>query len=330
MANPYFRNIPDFEYVSRAPEPQNISDYTAVKNLFKRGKLREEIFGNLNFFTKYNIIGDERPDNVASKIYGDETLDWVILLSNNILNIRTEWPMPQRAFDRFLLGKYRIGNEDEEETYNRIYNGIHHYESPEIRNSQGITILKKGLTIPQNFSVSYYDSLLGINETVGSKDEEFIVTNIFSGNGTTSSNIITVELNRPIGGLNVNSAIQIQGEIKIQGVPTPGYNGSYEIDEVVNPTTIRYKTVTAPKIPNPNISASTVTLNVTKSNIAIPITNFEFEDQIQNKKRNIFILKPIYLNVVYNDLDSIMPYKQGSTQYLSRTLKRGDNIRLYQ
>jgi hypothetical protein len=248
MANPYFRNIPDFEYVSRAPEPQNISDYTTVKNLFKRGKLREEIFGNLNFFTKYNIIGDERPDNVASKIYNDETLDWVILLSNNILNIRTEWPMPQRAFDTYLQEKYRpiLGSnklydlidgrkvkgmelKDVESTF---FSVIHHYESPEIRNSQGITILKKGLRIPQNFSVSYYDSLLDINET--------------------------------------------------------------------------------------------------KSNIAIPITNFEFEDQIQNKKRNIFILKPIYLNVVYNDLDSIMPYKQGSEQYLSRTLKRGDNIRLYQ
>jgi hypothetical protein len=232
MPNPYFRNIPNFQYVSRSPEPKNISDYISVKNLFKRGKLREEIFGNLNFFTKYDIIGDERPDNVAYKVYDDETLDWVILLSNNILNIRTEWPMPQRAFDRFLIDKYKIGNEDEEETYNRIYNEIHHYESPEIRNSQGITILKKGLTIPQNFSVSYYDSLLGIN--------------------------------------------------------------------------------------------------VTESNIAIPVTNFEFEEKIQDKKRNIFILKPKYLNIFYNDLDTIMPYKQGSAQYVSRTLKRGDNLRLYQ
>jgi len=35
------------------------------------------------------------------------------------------------------------------------------------------------------------------------------------------------------------------------------------------------------------------------------------------------------LNIVVNDMDNIMPYKKGSTQYVSETLKRGDNIRLY-
>ena len=232
MTRPYFENVPNFDYVTRAPEPKNISDYTTVKNLFKRGKLREEIFGNLNFFTKYSIIGDERPDNVAYEIYNDETLDWVILLSNNILSIRTEWPLPQSGFDRFLITKYKVGSEPDENTYNRIYNIVHHHESPEIKNTLGITVLPEGLQIPQDFSLTYYDA--------GLRDE------FISGN------------------------------------------------------------------------------------IAIPIKNYEYEIGIQEKKRNIFILKPKYLNVVYNDLDDIMPYKQGSVQYLSRTLKRGDNLRLYQ
>jgi hypothetical protein len=99
-------------------------------------------------------------------------------------------------------------------------------------------------------------AITGEFEIVGSKGEDFIVTNIFSGNGITSSDIITVELNRPIAGLNVNTAI------RIQGVPTPGYNGSYVINEIVDATTIRYRAVTAPVIPNPNISTSTVILNV--------------------------------------------------------------------
>ena len=36
-----------------------------------------------------------------------------------------------------------------------------------------------------------------------------------------------------------------------------------------------------------------------------------------------------YLNVVLNDMDRIMPYKTGSTQYVSETLVKGENIRLY-
>jgi hypothetical protein len=94
MSN-YFRQLPNFEYVSRLPNAK-ISDYIAVKNFFKKGKIREDIFQDTTFFEKYKIIGDDRPDNVADKIYGDSTLDWVVLLSNNIINIQTEWPIYAR------------------------------------------------------------------------------------------------------------------------------------------------------------------------------------------------------------------------------------------
>ena len=59
-------------------------------------------FNNLTYFTKYQIVGDDRPDNVAFKVYDDETLDWVILLSNNITNIQTEWPLAHQSFYNFL------------------------------------------------------------------------------------------------------------------------------------------------------------------------------------------------------------------------------------
>ena len=74
MPNPYFRQVPDFEYVSRLPNAK-ISDYIRVKNLFKRGKLADDIFPNLNFFTKYQVEGDDRPDNVAYKVYNESSVD---------------------------------------------------------------------------------------------------------------------------------------------------------------------------------------------------------------------------------------------------------------
>ena len=118
MSN-YFKQVPNLEYVSRLPNAK-ISDYITVKNLFKRGNLADDIFQDLTIFTKYEIKGDDRPDNVANKVYQDPDLDWVILLSNNIINIQSEWPMPQRDFDRYLLDKY--------ETYEKL-NDIHHYEN---------------------------------------------------------------------------------------------------------------------------------------------------------------------------------------------------------
>jgi len=223
MTKPYFRQVPNLDYVSRTAENKAISDYIPVKNLFKKGKLREDIFGNLNFFTKYKIVGDERPDNVAYKIYNDETLDWVVLLSNNILNVQTEWPLSQTSFDTVMLEKY--------ESYANL-NATHHYETVEVKNNAGAIIIPQGLQVPQNYSVTYYDASLGFE--------------------------------------------------------------------------------------------------VTKTNITREVTNLQYEEKIENDKRNIFILKPKYLNIIFNDLDDIMPYKKGSTQYVNATLKRGDNIRLFE
>ena len=42
----YFRQVPNFDYVSRLPNA-NIGDYIPVKNIFKKGKLREDIFQDL-------------------------------------------------------------------------------------------------------------------------------------------------------------------------------------------------------------------------------------------------------------------------------------------
>jgi hypothetical protein len=224
MARPYFRNLPDFEYVNRTSDATNISDYTTVKNLFKKGKLREDIFQDTTFFEKYQIKGDDRPDNVANEVYSDPTLDWVILLSNNILNIQSEWPMTQVGFDAYLLDKYG--------DYDTLYNGIHHYESNEVKNSQGIVIFPKGVRVSAAQSVSYYDYF---------SDEQFTI-----------------------------------------------------------------------------------------DNISTPVTNYDYEDKLNNDKRNIFILKGRYLNVIFDDLEEMMTYKEGSTQYVSETLKRADNIRLYE
>ena len=63
--------------------------------------------------------------------------------------------------------------------------------------------------------------------------------------------------------------------------------------------------------------------------ISRAITNLQYEEDVNNKKRRIFLLKPMYLNVVYDDIEEMMTYKKGSTQYVSETLKRADNARLF-
>ena len=68
---------------------------------------------------------------------------------------------------------------------------------------------------------------------------------------------------------------------------------------------------------------------IVRTDVAMPITNYAFEEKLNDEKRNIFILKPIYLNILFDDIDQIMRNKKGSTQFISATLVRGDDIRLF-
>ena len=149
MSKPYFRYIPNFEYANRLKENKNISSYIEVKNLFKRGKLREDIFQNLTYFTKYKVVGDERPDEIAYSVYGSQYYDWVVLLSNNIINYENEWPMEQQSFINYLYKKYKT---------DANINAVHHYESKQVRDSTKRIIVPAGLHVPSDYSITYYDS----------------------------------------------------------------------------------------------------------------------------------------------------------------------------
>ncbi len=329
MTQSYFRQVPDLEYVNRTKGNTDISNYITVKNLFKRGRLRPDIFGNLNFFNKYKIIGNERPDNIAFKEYGDSNLDWVILIANNILNLQDEWPLPQNSLDEILLEKYG--------SYDKLYSEIHHYETIEIKNSKGGIILPGGLETPNKWRTNG-NYIQAINTKI----------NQISG---TESKIATVTMYNGIKNLDVGS------EVYITNVSSDVYNGRFPITSVlkVGEVVIRFSYVlpSIPEVKQPEIlGTEQVTFTVegtvgtgnayyyeyydNNSYNTIPaakmtqaVTNYQYEIKKENDKRNIYILKPQYLNVVFNDMDKIMPYKKGAAQYVNSTLKKGENINLY-
>ena len=152
----YFDLFPNVELPSFSDRRRSSFDYITIKNLFKRGRVRDDIFGNVIAFSKYLVLDGERPDSVAKKIYEDENLDWVVLLSNNIINVQDEWPMGQYDFQRYLDNKYSIDQLSE----------IHHYETNEIRNENGVLLLQGGLIVDADFTFKY--SLDGTLETVNS------------------------------------------------------------------------------------------------------------------------------------------------------------------
>ena len=68
MANPYFRNIPNFAYINRDNNRES-DTYSSVKNLFKRAKLRTDVDQAITAFEYYQIPDNMRPDVLAKNLY---------------------------------------------------------------------------------------------------------------------------------------------------------------------------------------------------------------------------------------------------------------------
>ena len=145
MSN-YFRRLPNLDYPSLLKDRESNTDFIQTKNLFRRAKVREDLFANFMQFNKYKIIGDERPDNVAEKVYGNSNLDWVVMMSNNIIDINNEWPLTQFQLNSFLDDKY---------TPQELVS-IHHYETLELRDNKNQLILPAGLVVDADFSLEYF------------------------------------------------------------------------------------------------------------------------------------------------------------------------------
>ena len=144
----YFRELPDLEYQNFISNSISSQSYVKVKNLFRRNKLRDDLQNVFTIFNKYEIMEGARPDTVAEEIYGDDQLDWVVLLTAGIINVRDEWPLSDREIYDFVESKYGLAN----------INSNHHYETKEIKDSMGRLILPSGQVVDSNFSVTYSEN----------------------------------------------------------------------------------------------------------------------------------------------------------------------------
>jgi hypothetical protein len=214
----YFNELPNLEYLSQLPDADTNQTFITVKNLFKRAKLRTDIINIITSFVSYQIEDNERPDIVASKVYDNPELDWVVLITNNITNIREQWPLNNQDLYYHMLDKY--GSDED-------ISKIHHHETTEVRDEYDRLIIPSGLRVDSNFSITY------------SKLDKNLVTT------------------KPI------------------------------------------KTV----------------------------SNYEYEVNKNEKKRQIRILKPQYLSVVITDLRNIMKYDI-SSQYINQNTKQTYNPNL--
>jgi hypothetical protein len=133
----YFSLIPDIKYDEKPIKfPFSEAEFVTAKNFFRRFKIDEDVFSYSVFFKKYNITDSDRLDLLAEKAYGSPYYDWVIILTNNMINPAFDWPLKEWQL------RNAVENPDD----------THHHETLEVKNSEGVTVLKEGLIVDSAFA----------------------------------------------------------------------------------------------------------------------------------------------------------------------------------
>lgn len=139
----FFNKIPNIEYDQKPLSfPISDSQYVLAKNFFKSFKVSDTAFSSTIYFNKYTILDGERPDLLAEKFYGNPGYDWVILVTNNIINPLFDYPLENIRLYDFV---------------SKIYDdpdAVHHYETLQVTNFLGEEVLKAGLIVDETYATT--------------------------------------------------------------------------------------------------------------------------------------------------------------------------------
>ena len=140
----YFKELPNIAYQSPLSHKNSSRDYIVIKNIFRSAKLMDYVRGGAIAINKFVIGEGDRPDTVAEALYGDARLDYVVILVAGITNINHQWPLQDYQVYDYALSKY-----GDEATMSQI----HHYETFEIKDTQGRQILPPNLIVDADFKI---------------------------------------------------------------------------------------------------------------------------------------------------------------------------------
>lgn len=146
----FFRELPNFTYQSPLSNRITSNEYILAKNFFRSAKTLDWLRNDITVFNKFIIEDTDRPDIVAEKLYGDPELDYVVIIIAEITNLKEQWPLTNQQLYEYSESKYGLID----------LNAPHHFETYEVKDDKGRTILPAGLHVDKDFKIDGPDTKL--------------------------------------------------------------------------------------------------------------------------------------------------------------------------
>jgi len=148
----FFSYLPQIEYTPTRTNFQFTNqDFVVAANIFKGLSLDNSVYAT-DLFTELQLKDGLRPDQVSEAVYGDPNYDWVVLLTNKIVDIKNDWPLSSAEFEHFIHKEYENPH------------AVKHYLTKEVKNDIGEVVLPAGLEVyydpsdPDSFEITYIKS----------------------------------------------------------------------------------------------------------------------------------------------------------------------------
>jgi hypothetical protein len=101
MATKLFGDFPKISYTL-----DNYATSQVVVDLFRRIILSKEYQNNSTYFEEYEVLHGETPEEVSYRFYGTQSLHWLILMVNDVIDPRFEWPISEENLYKAVSDRY--------------------------------------------------------------------------------------------------------------------------------------------------------------------------------------------------------------------------------
>jgi len=270
--------------------PSILYSNTVATNIIAKINFEESVTRNLAVFFPYQVEEGQRPDQIAENYYGDPNFDWVIYLSNNIIDPYHQWPKTQNTLDNFIKLKFgSIANAQQQVAYYRV-----NFENDENVIS---TAAFEALAAIQK---QYWSPILGYNNKIINYQRKEIHTVV-------ETNKIIL-LQGTFSSLNENDLIKQSNSVK--GTVSFANSTNVVIKHVVGDwqtNTSVYHSLSDKLVNTTITSVSTISTPISSEEIVYfsPVSYYDIEFEKNESMRNIKLLDNQYIQIIDKEMQEL-------------------------
>ena len=99
----------------------------------------------MTIFTEITVGDGERPEDIATRYYGNPFYNWTILVINDIVDYYNQWPRSIVQLQDYINSKYTNPQ------------ATKHHVTTEVKDANENIIVPAGKVVPSNFQVAYFN-----------------------------------------------------------------------------------------------------------------------------------------------------------------------------